>query len=104
MLRNSVVNKAYSTQLVRSSSSVYANYRAAQREKSSADFLYKLKIVEQECDESIGFLELLRVFNPSQREKIEAIANEAEELLKIFVASIKTVKNKIDLNKKSKQQ
>lgn len=46
-----VVNKEYFKQLVRSSSSVGANYRAARRAKSDADFINKLKIVEEEADE-----------------------------------------------------
>jgi four helix bundle protein len=50
---------AYVRQLLRSSSSVGANYRAAQRAKSNADFINKLKIVEEEADESQYFLELL---------------------------------------------
>ena len=49
---------AYSKQLIRSSSSVGANYRAC-RAKSLADFINKLKIVEEEADESIYFLELI---------------------------------------------
>ncbi|WP_300436195.1 four helix bundle protein [Christiangramia sp.] len=51
---------AYANQLIRSSSSVGDSYRAAQRAKSSADFLNKLKIVEEEADESMYFLELLK--------------------------------------------
>ena len=101
-LPNNVVNRAYSGQLVRNSSSVYANYRASQRAKSSADFLNKLKIVEEECDESVGFLELLIAFNPSHKEPIENLKKEGEELLKIFVASIKTTRNKINNSTKSK--
>lgn len=102
MLPENVVNRAYSSQLVRSSSSVYANYRASQRAKSSADFLNKLKIVEEECDESIGFLELLLAFNTAHKTQIEDLIKEADELLKIFVASIKTTRNNIEQNKKSK--
>ena len=47
-------------QLIRSSSSVGANYRASQRAKSTADFIYKLKIVEEEIDESIYWLEMFK--------------------------------------------
>ena len=50
---------AYVNQLIRSSSSVGANYRASQRGKSTADFINKLKIVEEEADESHFFLEIL---------------------------------------------
>lgn len=102
MLPNTVVNRAYGGQLVRSSSSVYANYRASQRAKSSADFLNKLKIVEEECDESVGFLELLLAFNPDHKKQIDDLIKEGDELLKIFVASIKTTRNNINLKKKLK--
>jgi len=60
-----VVNKEYFGQSVRSSSSIGANYRSAKRAKSGADFINKLKIVEEETDESVYFLELLREFNLS---------------------------------------
>jgi len=53
------VNKAYNSQVIRSASSVGANYRASRRAKSNADFINKLKIVEEELDESLFFLELL---------------------------------------------
>jgi four helix bundle protein len=54
-LQKNVINNAYSSQLVRSSSSVGANYRATRRAKSSADFINKFKIVEEELDESLFF-------------------------------------------------
>jgi four helix bundle protein len=90
-----MVNKAYGMQLVRSSSSVGANYRAARRAKSDADFLNKLKICEEEADESIYFLELLKVFNPGVAENIDRLVKEANELLKILVASIITTREKL---------
>jgi four helix bundle protein len=91
----SAVNKAYFAQLVRCSSSVGANYRAARRAKSDADFINKLKIVEEECDESVYFLELLREFNPDSQERINSLINEGIEILKIIVASITTTRNRI---------
>lgn len=54
-LSDSQVNKAYCGQIIRSSSSVGANYRASRRAKSNADFINKLKIVEEELDESLFF-------------------------------------------------
>ena len=86
-------NKAYLNQLVRCSSSVGANYRAAQRGKSSSDFLNKLKIVEEEADENIYFLELLLAFNPTHSTQLESLINEGTEILKIIVASIITTRN-----------
>ncbi|WP_396194078.1 four helix bundle protein [Flavobacterium sp.] len=90
---------AYVNQLIRSSSSVGANYRAAQRAKSSADFLNKLKIVEEEIDESDYFLELL--FEVCLIEKLDFEPNfqplmkESKELTAIIVAAIKTTKSTI---------
>ena len=90
---------AWVRQLIRCSSSVGANYRASQRAKSTADFIYKLKIVEEEVDESIYWLELFQeVMDPCKTE-IKLLIQEANELLAIVVASIKTArKNKTKHN------
>jgi four helix bundle protein len=90
------VNKEYFSQLVRCSSSVGANYRAAKRAKSDADFIKKLKIVEEETDESVYFLELLREFNPPFKEKITELINEGTEILKIIVSSIVTTRTRVN--------
>jgi four helix bundle protein len=89
-LPNSSTNRIYLHQLIRSSSSVGANYRAARRAKSDADFINKLKIVEEEADESVYFLDLLAEFNPSFHGRISSLSNEGTEILKIIVASINT--------------
>ena len=89
-LPTNVVNHAYSAQLIRSSSSVGANYRATRRAKSNADFINKFKIVEEEIDESLFFLELIAEFNKEKRNKIAILYKEGEEILKIIVASLKT--------------
>ena len=94
------LNKNYTNQITRCSSSVGANYRAACRAKSNADFLYKLKIVEEELDETMFFLELLGEFNPAQKASMDELWREANELLSIFVASINTMKAKY-VNRKS---
>ena len=91
-LNNNIINNAYSAQLIRSSSSVGANYRATKRAKSKADFINKLKIVEEELDESLFFLEMIVEFNKNKRDKIVILYREGEELLKIVVASIKTLR------------
>jgi four helix bundle protein len=87
---NNVVNRNYADQLSRSASSVGANYRAVCRAKSKADFINKLKIVEEELDETMFFLELLVELNAEMREKIVPIYKEANELLSIIVAAINT--------------
>ena len=56
-----LVNRAYGNQLIRSASSVGANYRATRRAKSNADFINKFKIVEEELDESLFFLEMINL-------------------------------------------
>ena len=88
---------AYVNQLIRCSSSVGANYRASQRGKSTADFLNKLKIVEEESDESHFFLELLlevtKLEQLNLNAEIEKLIKEANELVAIVVSSIKTIRN-----------
>ena len=85
---DSPVNRAYKNQIIRSSSSVGANYRAARRAKSKPDFINKLKIVEEELDESLFFLELLQEFNKDFDTEIIEQFHEGETLLKIIVSSI----------------
>ncbi len=89
-LRPTYAVLAYSKQLIRSSSSVGANYRSACRAKSTADFINKLKLVEEEADESIYFLELISELAPSSNEKLLMLIKEANEILSIIVASINT--------------
>src|SRR4051794_30179719 len=90
-----VVNKNYSDQLCRAASSVGANYRAALRGKSTADFINKLKIVEEELDEALFFLELVVELNPSFTERIDIIYKEGNELLSIIVASLNTLRKQV---------
>lgn len=87
----------FSRQLIRCSSSVGANYRAACRAKSISDFINKLKISEEELDEAIYFLELLKEIDKDDTRDIDNLLNEANELLAIFVSSIKTAKSKKNL-------
>lgn len=94
-LPNSREYNAYVNQLIRCSSSVGANYRASQRAKSTADFINKLKIVEEEADESNFFLEILLEINKNNEiiSEINTILKEGNEILAIVVASIKTARN-----------
>lgn len=79
-------------QLIRSAGSVGANYRAACRGKSTADFIYKLEIVIEEADESMYWLEVCAAAQLLEKETTEPIITEANELVSIFVASVKTIK------------
>lgn len=94
-LPKNTVNNAYCNQLIRSSSSPGTNYRAALRGKSTADFINKLKIVEEELDESTYFLELLLHFNFDFKVEIEPLIKEADELLAITVKSIQTTRTRL---------
>jgi four helix bundle protein len=89
----------YVNQLIRCSSSVGANYRASQRGKSTADFINKLKIVEEEVDESMYFLELFIEILDQNIDEAKKLHTEANELLSIIVASINTARK----NSKPKQ-
>lgn len=82
----------YVHQLLKSSSSVGANYRASQRAKSTADFINKLKIVEEEADESVYWLEIFKEILQINHSQIDKLYKEAEEILAIIVASINTAR------------
>lgn len=90
-----IPNTKFFDQLIRSGSSVGANYRAACRAKSTADFINKLKIVEEEADESVYFLELLIAINEKKyQNNLNALIKEGEEILAIIVSSIITMRKK----------
>ena len=91
-LPNGYTPKHIGGQLVRSGTSVAANYRAACRAKSNADFIAKMGIVEEETDESAFWIEFLVDANSVKAELVEDLLDEAEQLLKIFVASINTAR------------
>lgn len=84
------VIKSYIDQVVRASASVGANYRAACRAKSKPDFVNKMRIVEEEADETMYFLELLKEFYPDHASAIEEIHKEGNEILSMTVSSINT--------------
>lgn len=81
-------------QLLRSATSVGANYRAACRGKSKADVIAKLGIVEEEADESIYWMELLVAGGTVREEKLQPLMTEANEIVAMTVASIKTLRSK----------
>ena len=79
-------------QLLRAATSVGANYRAACRAKSTADFINKLKIVEEERDESLYWMELLIESGLMPMRRLEPLMREADELVAITVSSLKTTR------------
>ena len=84
-------NYVFTKQIIRSASSVAANYRAAYRGRSKAEFYSKLSIVIEETDETLFWLEMIEECNDIQKLKIIELFNEGEELLKIFSRSRKTM-------------
>lgn len=79
-------------QVLRSGTSVGANYRAACRARSKIDMIAKLKIVEEEADETLYWLELLVEANIVPRARLEPLMTETNELLAMTVASIITLR------------
>lgn len=86
------VARTLGKQLLRSGTSVGANYRAVCRAKSTADFLNKLRIVEEECDESLFWMELLVECSLIKSARLNSLMQKANELLSIVVASAKTTR------------
>jgi four helix bundle protein len=79
-------------QLLRSGTSVGANYRAVCRAKSTSDFINKLRIVEEECDESLFWMELLVDNNLVKALHLRDLMGEADQILAIVVSSAKTAR------------
>ena len=79
-------------QFLRSGTSVAANYRAACRARSAADFISKISVVTEEADETLFWLELVVEGKLVRAEKLKPLVAECEELLRIFSASLATAK------------
>jgi len=82
-------------QLLRSATSVGANYRAACRAKSRPDFISKMVTVEEEADESLYWMELLVESGHVKSARLSKLAAEGEEILRITVASINTARRHV---------
>lgn len=93
-LPNKITAQIIGKQLLRSATSVGANYRAACRGKSSADVIHKFSIVEEEADESIYWIELLIESEIFPETKLSALKKDINEILAMTVASIKTLRSK----------
>jgi four helix bundle protein len=89
-LPNTVAGRAIANQLVRSGTSVAANYRAACRGKSRADFIAKLGIVEEEADESEFWLDIIIETKLLKASLVEPLRQEASEIVAIMVSSRKS--------------
>lgn len=82
-------------QVLRSGTSVAANYREACRARSDAELLAKLGLVESELDETALWLELLVESGIVEGERMSDLLAEADELLRMTVAAIKTLKTRV---------
>ena len=81
-------------QILRSATSVGANYRAACRAKSTADILHKLAIVEEESDETLYWLEMLVEAELVPESKLNNLMAETNEIISMIVSSIKTIRTR----------
>ena len=81
-------------QLLRSATSVGANYRSACCAKSHADFIAKLAIVHEECDESLYWITLLAESGEVRENDVKELRNDASEILAMVVASLRTARSR----------
>ena len=93
LARNDVA-RVLGKQLLRSGTSVGANYRAAIRGRSRADFIAKMGIVEEECDEALYWMEMLIESKLVKASLLKDLRNEGDQILAIVVASIRTARRR----------
>jgi four helix bundle protein len=89
-------------QLLRSATSIGANYRAACRAKSRADLIAKLGIVEEEADETLYWMELLLESGLTSQRQLADLMQQTDQIVAMVVASIKTLRGYTANNPKSK--
>ena len=94
-LPNTISATAIAKQVVRSGTSPYANYRAACLGKSDKDFLNKLKMVEEELDETGLWLDIIMATEIMPQHRVQPLFDESQELQKIIAKSILTMKRKL---------
>lgn len=93
-LPNKPSGRAAANQIARSGTSVAANYRSALRGKSRADFINKITIVLEEVDETGFWIELTELADLLPSKRLNALRQEAEELMKIFNTTRTTARNR----------
>ena len=94
-LPNTISGRAVSNQIVRSGTSVGANYRAVCRARSDKEFIAKVGVVIEEVDETLFWLEIIQAKSRVDNTNLAPILIEANELTSIFVSSVKTIKQRI---------
>jgi four helix bundle protein len=95
-VRVTAIDRPTVNQLIRSSTSVAANYRAATCARSNAEFLSKISIVLEESDESKFWMEYLLRIDILKDSDIEGLQKEMDELVRIFSSIRKKMKEKVD--------
>lgn len=93
--------RTIANQLIRCGTSVSANYRAAAGAKSPKDFIAKMSVVEEECDESLYRIEMATSAGCVKQELVTDLATEANEIISMVAASIKTAKANAEANRQS---
>lgn len=93
--RNDSLAEVYGKQLLRCASSVGANYRAACRAKSDRDFLNKLKICEEECDECLYWLQHVEHFQLVPSARLQPLLQESSELCAMLTSACKTAARRV---------
>ena len=100
-LPQTIQGRAVAAQLIRTGTSVAANYRAACRARSKAEFVAKLGIVEEEADETAFWLELIIETSLLSLTKVKPLLTEASEIVAIMTSSKKTAAKSQIANRKS---
>jgi four helix bundle protein len=103
-LPNNDESKIIGKQLLRSATSVAANYRAVCRARSDAEFHSKLSIVVEEIDECCFWMELLIEAEIVEKSKLQSLNDEANEILLMMAKSRNTIKNKLRIAKSTVQK
>ena len=99
ILPQNYTSRVIVNQILRCALSVGANYRAVCRAKSDNDFINKMKIVEEECDETIYWLEIIEESGLAKIEVVTPLKREAKEILAMIVASINTMSKNLKSKK-----
>jgi len=94
-IRGNKVEDILIRQIVRSATSVGANYRSALRARSTPDFISKITIAEEEADETCYWLEIMIEIGVFGKDRLEPLLKEAQEITAILTASGKTAKDKL---------
>jgi four helix bundle protein len=99
-LPNSISVRVVANQIVKSGTSVGANYRAVCRARSDREFISKMNIVLEEADETLFWIEIIMAKQWVLKPELEVIWKEGNELTAIFVSALKTINNRVNTQNK----